>query len=50
MVGWLVEDASVGPYSVPTTLTVYTVGKPLRHFGDGMMLRDWDFVDGESQV
>jgi hypothetical protein len=37
-VGWLDIDAPVGSYSVPTTLTVYTVGKPLRRFGDGLML------------
>ena len=49
-VGWLVEDAPVGSYSVPTTLTVYTVGKPLKHFGDGLVLRDWDFVDDDNHI
>src|SRR5947209_2786425 len=34
-VGWLDVDAPVGSYSVPTTLTVYRVGKPFRHLGDG---------------
>ena len=49
-VGWLVDDASVGSYSVPTTLTVYTVGKPLRHFGDGLVLIDWDFIDNDKRI
>jgi hypothetical protein len=44
-VGWLIDDAPVGSYSVPTTLAVYTVGKPLRHFGADQMLVDWHFVD-----
>jgi hypothetical protein len=50
-VGWLVTynglDAS---YSIPTTLTVYTVGKPLSHFSDGLMLLDWDFIDDDKHV
>jgi hypothetical protein len=49
-VGWLVVDVPVGSYSVPTTLSVYTVGKPLRHFGDGLMLLDWDFIDDDTHV
>jgi hypothetical protein len=49
-VGWLVDDAPVGSYSVPTTLTVYTVGKPLRHFGDGLVLLDWDFIDDDTHI
>ena len=49
-VGWLDVDVPVGSYSVPTTLTVYTVGKPLRHFGDGLMLRDWDFIDDDNHI
>jgi hypothetical protein len=49
-VGWLVVDAPVGSYSVPTTLTVYTTGKPLKHFGDGLVLLDWDFVDDDRHI
>ncbi len=49
-VGWLVVDAPVGSYSVPTTLTVYTVGRPLKHFGDGLVLLDWDFIDGDRHI
>jgi hypothetical protein len=49
-VGWLEVNVPVGSYSVPVTLTVYTVGKSLRHFGDGLMLLDWQFVDGDKQV
>jgi hypothetical protein len=49
-VGWLEVDAPVGSYSVPTTLTVYTVGKPLRHFGDGLMLLDWGFIDDDKHI
>jgi hypothetical protein len=49
-VGWLDIDAPVGSYSVPTTLTVYTVGRPLRHFGDGLMLLDWDFIDDDKHI
>jgi len=49
-VGWLEVNAPVGSYSVPMTLTVYTVGKSLRHFGDGLMLLDWQFVDGDKHV
>jgi len=49
-VGWPEVNAPVGSYSVPTTLTVYTVGKSLRHFGDGLMLLDWQFVDGDKHV
>jgi Carboxypeptidase regulatory-like domain len=49
-VGWLVDDVSVGSYSVPSTLTVYTVGKPLRHFGDRLMLLDWDFIDDDKHI
>ena len=36
--GWLEVDWPIGSYSVPTTLTVYRVGKPLKHFGGGGML------------
>jgi hypothetical protein len=50
LVGWLNVDASVGSYSVPTTLTVYTVDKPLKLFGDGLMLRDWEFTDSDKHV
>jgi Carboxypeptidase regulatory-like domain len=49
-VGWLDVDVPVGSYSVPTTLTVYTVGKPLKHFGDGLVLVDWKFVDGDRHI
>jgi hypothetical protein len=48
--GWLVEDGPVGSYSVPTTLTVYAADKPLKHFGDGLMLRDWHFVDDDKHI
>jgi hypothetical protein len=48
-VGWLEVDFPVGSYSVPTTLTVYTVGKPLMHFGD-LMLLDWDFIDDDTRI
>jgi len=49
-VGWLVVDVPVGSYSVPTTLSVYRVGKPLKHFGDGLVLLDWDFIDGDRHI
>ena len=49
-VGWLGVDAPVGSYSVPTTLTVYAVGKPLKHFGDGLVLVDWKFIDGDRHI
>lgn len=49
-VGWLDIDAPVGSYSVPTTLTVYTVDKPLKHFGDGLVLVDWKFIDGDKHI
>jgi protocatechuate 3,4-dioxygenase beta subunit len=26
------------------------VGKPLRHFGDGLMLLDWDFIDDDKHI
>src|SRR5690349_12798485 len=42
-VGWLIDDAPIGSYSVPSTLAVYTVGKPLRHFDARSMLVDWHF-------
>ena len=35
---------------MPTALTVYIVGKPLRYFGDGLMLLDWDFIDDDKQI
>src|SRR5579883_2140124 len=51
MVGWLEVDGPVGSYSVPTTLTVYTVGKPLRHFsGYRAMLLDWGFIDDDRRI
>jgi len=49
-VGWLDVDVPVGSYSVPTTLTVYAVGKPLKHFGDGLVLVDWKFIDGDRHI
>jgi hypothetical protein len=49
-VGWLVVDVPAGSYSVPTTLTIYAVGKPLKHFGDGFVLLDWDFIDDDRQI
>jgi len=49
-VGWLEVDVPVGSYSVPTTLTVYTVGKPLRHLGDGLVLLEWDFIDDDKHI
>ncbi len=49
-VGWLEVDVPVGSYSVPTTLTVYILGKPLKHFGNGLMLLDWGFVDDDRHV
>ena len=49
-VGWLEVDAPIGSNSVPTTLTVYRVGKPLKHFGDGLMLLDWSFTDDDKRI
>jgi hypothetical protein len=44
-VGWLIDDAPIGSYSVPSTLAVYTVSKPLRHFDARSMLVDWHFIN-----
>ncbi len=49
-VGWLEVDVPVGSYSVPTTLTVYRAGKPLKHFGDGLVLVDWKFIDNNRHI
>ena len=49
-VGWLVDDTPIGSYAVPTTLAVYTVGKPLRHFGSDLMLIDWHFIDDDKHI
>src|SRR5262249_8796233 len=49
-VGWLEVDVPVGSYSVPTTLTVYRVGKPIKHFGDGLVLVDWEFIDRDRDI
>ncbi len=48
--GWLEVDVPVGSYSVPTTLTVYRVGKPIKHFGDGLVLVDWEFIDRDRDI
>ena len=49
--GWLVEQPSGSTsYSVPFTLVVFRPGKPLQHFGSGMMLYDWSFVGDGNQV
>lgn len=50
-VGWLVDDVSCcQSYATPSTLIVYRVGKPVRIFGNGLVLIDWQFVAAGSQV
>jgi hypothetical protein len=50
-VGWLVDDVTCcQSYVLPSTLIVYRVGKPVRVFGNGLVLIDWQFVDADSQV
>ena len=51
-VGWLIAYAGAGgtSYPVPTDLVIYHAGGRIKHFGDGLMLLDWQFVDGDKHV
>jgi hypothetical protein len=51
-VGWLVAYEGVGgtSYPIPTDLIIYQVGAPAKHFTNGLMLLDWQFVDDDKHV
>jgi hypothetical protein len=49
--GWLVAYGNYGAsYPIPTSLVVYRPGKPIRNFGNGLMLIDWAFVDDGKHI
>jgi hypothetical protein len=49
--GWLVAQNNLfASYSVAVGLDVFRLGKPMRHFGNGLMLIDWQFIDDDKQV
>jgi hypothetical protein len=49
--GWLVAYGSYGAsYPIPTRLIVYRPGRPIRRFGNGLMLIEWAFADGVKHV
>jgi hypothetical protein len=49
--GWLVATGNHGAsYPIPTSLIVYRPGKPIKNFGNGLMLIDWEFVDDDRHV
>jgi hypothetical protein len=48
--GWLVhQDNCCTSYTIPTRLAIYRAGKK-RILGDGLMIYDWCFVAGGSQI